>query len=62
MGLALLPSWLTEGDLAAGRLRRVMDGYSMPTLTLYAVYTSRRYLSTKVRTFVDFIAQQGRLL
>ena len=63
MGIALLPGWQTEDDLAAGRLRRVLDGYrSLPALTLYAVYTSRRYLSPKVRSFVDFIAQPGRLV
>ncbi len=61
MGIALLPSWQTGADLAAGRLLRVLDSYSMRQGTLYAVYTSRRYLSSKVRTFIDFIAADGRL-
>jgi DNA-binding transcriptional LysR family regulator len=61
MGIALLPSWQTGDDLAAGRLERVLPAYSMPAITLFAVYTSRRYLSSKVRTFVDFIAEPDRL-
>jgi len=61
MGIALLPSWQTDGDLAAGRLERVLPLHAMEAPTLYAVYTSRRFLSSKVRTFVDFIAEAGRL-
>ncbi|MDC8757551.1 LysR family transcriptional regulator [Janthinobacterium fluminis] len=61
MGVALLPSWQTAGDLAAGRLERLLPGYAAPAATLYAVYTSRRYLSSKVRTFIDFLAGDGRL-
>jgi DNA-binding transcriptional LysR family regulator len=61
MGLALLPSWLIDDDLTAGRLESVLPDCHVAAGTLYAVYTSRRYLSSKVRTFIDFIAQDGRL-
>lgn len=61
MGLALLPSWLVEEDIAAARLERLMPAYEWFAGQLYAVYTSRRYLLPKVRTFVDFIAEKGRL-
>ena len=61
MGIALLPSWQTDADLAAGRLVRLFDGYRLAGGKVYAVYTSRRYLSSKVRTFIDFLAEEGRL-
>lgn len=61
MGIAMLPSWQTAADLAAGRLERVLPDYGLQPITVFAVYTSRRYLSSKVRTFVDFIAEPGRL-
>ena len=61
MGIALLPSWQTDADLAAGRLVRLFDGYQLAGGKVYAVYTSRRYLSSKVRTFIDFLADEGRL-
>ena len=61
MGLALLPSWLIGDDVAARRLEFVLPNYHAVAGTLYALYSSRRYLASKVRTFVDFIAQDGRL-
>ncbi|MBW4577243.1 MAG: LysR family transcriptional regulator [Aphanothece sp. CMT-3BRIN-NPC111] len=61
MGLAFLPTWLIEDDIAAGHLERVMLDYRLPANMLYAVYTSRKYLSSKVRTFVDFIAECSEL-
>ncbi|MEH2258361.1 LysR substrate-binding domain-containing protein [Nostoc sp.] len=61
MGLAFLPTWLIEDDIAAGHLERVMLDYRFPATMLYAVYTSRKYLSSKVRTFIDFIAESGQL-
>ena len=55
MGLAILPEWLIEDDLTSGRLELLNLDYGFST-DLNAVYTSRRYLSPKVRTFVDFLA------
>lgn len=55
MGLAILPEWLIEDDLTSGRLELLNLDYAFST-DLNAVYTSRRYLSPKVRTFVDFLA------
>lgn len=56
MGLAFLPEWLIQDDLTTRRLEVLMSDYSFPACSLYAVYTSRRYLSPKVSTFVDFLA------
>jgi DNA-binding transcriptional LysR family regulator len=53
MATAALPPWLVDDDIEAGRLVAVLTGHRVPALTLYAVYTSRRYLAPKVRTFVD---------
>ncbi|MEH2303036.1 MAG: substrate binding domain-containing protein [Nostoc sp.] len=55
MGLAVLPEWLIADDLANQRLEVVELDYTLPTTFLYAVYTSQRYLSPKIRTFVDFL-------
>ena len=56
MAVAALPPWLVDEDVAAGRLVEVLPDYRMAAATLYAVYTSRRYLAPKVRTFVDHMA------
>ncbi len=61
MGIALLPSWQADADLAAGRLVRLFGDYTLVGGKVHAVYTSRRYLSSKVRTIIDFLAEEGRL-
>lgn len=58
MGLAFLPPWTAQADIDAGRLEEVVPGQMAFRTTLYAVYPSRKYLSAKVRTFIDFLAQE----
>lgn len=56
MGLVFLPTWMVAADLEAGRLEQVLPDMASFAATLYAVYPSRKYLSAKVRTFVDVMA------
>jgi DNA-binding transcriptional LysR family regulator len=55
-GLILLPDAMVSEDLQTGRLVRVLNGYSAERAIIRAVYPSRRQLSLKVRTFLDFAA------
>jgi hypothetical protein len=55
-GLILLPDAMVSEDMQTGRLVRVLNGYSAEPATIRAVYPSRRQLSLKVRTFLDFVA------
>ncbi len=61
MGLALLPKWLIRQDLADGRLESVLPKKFTFPIQLFGVYPSRKYLSAKVRTFLDFIVRDRRL-
>jgi DNA-binding transcriptional LysR family regulator len=61
MGLAFLPKWLISEDVAAGRLEHVLPKQLTFEGRLFAVYPSRKYLSAKVRTFIDFLASDKRL-
>jgi DNA-binding transcriptional LysR family regulator len=56
MGLAFLPSFLIEQDLATGALITVLPENAVIEASLYAIYPSRKYLSSKVRTFIDHLA------
>lgn len=56
VGVALEPDFIVASDLKAGRLVRVLESFAAPVSPIYAVYPSRRYLSAKVRAFVDFLA------
>ena len=61
LGIAFLPKWLIGRDLEDGRLEQVLPGTNSFAGRLFALYPSRKYLSAKVRTFLDFIAQDPRL-
>jgi DNA-binding transcriptional LysR family regulator len=55
-GVACLPTYLVGDALQSGRLVTVLDDYIAPPLPLRALYPHNRYLSAKVRVFVDFLA------
>ena len=58
MGLTLLPNWLVQGDLAAGRLINVFPQHSVSATTFdtaaWFVYPSKRYLPLKVKAFIAY--------
>ena len=58
LGVTLLPTFIVGPDLSSGRLQTVLDDFCPPDIAINAVYPSRRHLSARVRTFVDFVAQQ----
>jgi DNA-binding transcriptional LysR family regulator len=58
LGIALQPTFISGEALADGRLVRVLPKHCAPELAGYAVFLSRKYLSAKVRTFVDFLAEK----
>lgn len=57
MGLAFLPEWSVAEDLKAGIVEKVLPEYKPAPVPLFAAYTSRRYLTPKVRTFIDFFSE-----
>jgi len=58
VGIAYEPEFILGPDLKAGRLVPVLTSYTAPLGPIYAVYPSRRYLTAKMRAFVDFLAQR----
>ena len=58
MGIMLRSSLTLEDDLTSGRLVQLLKGHHLGELSLTLVYPSRRLLSCKVRTFVDFMSAQ----
>jgi DNA-binding transcriptional LysR family regulator len=58
VGIALEPDFIVADEVRAGRLVRVLPDYQPPRSPISAVYPSRRHLSAKVRSFVDFLAER----
>lgn len=55
LGIVSLPSFLAEGFCQQGQLIEILSEYQLPLDTLYALYPSRRYLSPKLKVFLDFL-------
>lgn len=54
-GLALQPTFIVGNDIREGRLQLVLQDYEVEPMGVYAVYAHRKYLSGKVRSFVDYL-------
>ncbi|MDU7559338.1 MULTISPECIES: LysR family transcriptional regulator [unclassified Pseudomonas] len=58
-GVAILPDWLIEDDLQAGRLVHLLPGWQLTRQGIYALYPDTRHLPLKVRVFIDFMKTHG---
>lgn len=58
MGIVIRPSFALGDDLAAQRLVRLLPDHKLGEISVVMVYPSRRLLSAKVRTFVDFMTRR----
>ncbi|MBA2965129.1 MULTISPECIES: LysR substrate-binding domain-containing protein [Ramlibacter] len=57
LGILVQPTYILYEDIVAGRLVPVLDEWDLPRLTINLAYPSRKHLSAKVRTFIDFMAE-----
>lgn len=57
-GVARLPSFIVGPDIAAKRLVPLLEAYEPRPFGIYAVYPAQRYLTPKVRAFIDFFAER----
>lgn len=58
IGVARIPTFVVGEALQSGELVRFLDDWSIESSTLFAVYPHNRFLSPKVRAFVDFVADR----
>lgn len=57
LGIAYLPSFTVKKELNNGILKNLLTSYQMPSLLMYAVYPSNRFLSKKMSVFLDFLSK-----
>lgn len=61
VGIALLPRFLVEADLAEDRLETVLEGVLDADIDVMAILPARRQISAKVRSFLDYgVAQLSK--
>jgi DNA-binding transcriptional LysR family regulator len=62
LGLVQLPTSLVAEDLRAGVLVPVLEKVTPPGIPVFAVYPSGRHLPSKVRAFLDLLAERHAAL
>lgn len=55
LGVIRAPSYATHDALASGRLVPLLQNWKSPTVPVSVVYAPNRYLSAKVRVFIDWV-------
>lgn len=55
LGIVIQPVYIIHDDLVAGRLVPIVDDWDLPRLKINIAYQNRKYLSSKVRAFIDFL-------
>ena len=55
LGFALIPDFVVNEDIKAGRLVSLLEDWLHKDSVMFAVYPHRRYLPAKVRVFVDYL-------
>ena len=56
-GILMRAEWDIMRYLESGRLVQVLSQYQTPDADIFAIYPQRHQLSTRIRTFVDFLSQ-----
>ncbi|MEJ8566135.1 LysR family transcriptional regulator [Elongatibacter sediminis] len=57
LGICRLPELYLRDHLEAGRLERIFDRYQYEGFPVWLVYPNTRYVSAKVRLFIDFLCE-----
>ncbi len=61
MGLTIASDWMFAPELANGQVIRLLEGWSLPDIDLWAVFPSGRLATAKARAFAEFVeAVMGR--
>ncbi len=55
LGIAMLPDYLVEPEVQAGRLVRLFSNFDLSRAPLQLVYLPDRQMTPKMRSFVDFV-------
>ncbi len=58
MGILIQATYILYDDIVAGRLVPVLEDWDLPRLTINLAFPSRKHLSAKVRSFIDFLVDE----
>lgn len=56
-GLTIVPDWMFWPELMDGTVKTVLPGWTLPGVNAWAVYPSRRLISSKAKAFISFVEE-----
>lgn len=56
-GIAVTPAWLMNDCIEDGKVIPVLQDYTPTPMQIHALYPERRFVSAKVRTFIDHLRE-----
>jgi LysR family transcriptional regulator for bpeEF and oprC len=57
-GITFMPKFLVQESVKAGLLKPVLQDWHSIEIPVHLVFPNQRFISTKLRTFIDFIADE----
>lgn len=60
LGLTVASDWMFAPELKDGRVRAVLEDWTLPPIDLWAVFATGRQVSAKARAFATFVEAQVR--
>lgn len=57
LGISMLPDYICQQSLKAGRLKKLFSGRYEISHNIYLLYPSRRYVPSKVKVFLEFLSE-----
>ncbi len=58
MGIGMFTSYIAQKEIDRGTLVRVLTEYELPDKELVVAYADRKFVSSKVRAFIDFLIDE----
>ena len=58
MGIGQIPSFMSYKQIQEGSLHHILPHWQPPQNAIYAIYPSKRFLSAKVRAFLEFLTER----
>ncbi|WP_394132384.1 LysR family transcriptional regulator [Shewanella maritima] len=56
-GICMLPEFVIKDEIIQGKLVTLFNDYQQVQIDVFAIYPSKRFLSAKVRAFIDLMSQ-----
>jgi DNA-binding transcriptional LysR family regulator len=57
-GLVHLPRYILDDAIRDGLLKTVLDAFTVAPEPIRVVYPSKRHLSPRIRSFIDFLVER----